>query len=56
MLVGLEIIITLFSCLLPHVRLEGTVGTGDGGPAGETRHPIARHGERVLAVRRHGGE
>ena len=56
MLVGLEIIITLFSCLLPHVRLEGTVGTGDGGPAGETRHPIARHGERVLGVGGHGGE
>ena len=54
-LVGWEIIKT-FPSLLPHVRLQGAVGAGDGGAAGETRHPVARHGERVLGVGRHGGE
>ena len=59
MLVGLEIIKTfptILHPLLPHVRLEGAVGAGDGGAGGEARHPVSRHGERVLGVGGHGGE
>ena len=65
MLVGLEIIKTFptiltillpLSPLLPHVRLEGAVWAGDGGAGGEARHPVSRHGERVLGVGGHGGE
>ena len=59
MFVGLEIIITFPSHLTPHsphIGLQRTVGTGDGGAAGQTRHPVPCHGERVLGVGGHGGE
>ena len=60
MFVGLEII-TTFPPLpahsnSPHIGLQRAVWAGDGGAAGETRHPVAGHGERVLGVGRHGGE